>query len=197
MSKPTQKPSILCPECGSEPVKSRDSDRGAIYCATFGHLINVNADKNPSGDRAINPDFDRFVNEEKNSSGAQSESPRPAQVEGLATARPWYIILDHETDEPKLSPNGTYGLHHNSEEIAEFRNLEDAQIALTAVNAYEGNAAKLEALAAALRTAQATLYSSPAMGHPENVFINRRMAANEQINAALALIESPDTKENT
>jgi hypothetical protein len=50
-------------------------------------------------------------------------------------------------------------------------------------------AAAHSSLVEALKEAQHALYSMPAMPHPDDLFLKRRAAANEKINAALALAQ--------
>ena len=50
---------------------------------------------------------------------------------------------------------------------------------------HDADQAKIKALVEALKLAQWTLYNMPAVDHPDDLFINRRQAANERIEAAL------------
>lgn len=167
------------------------------------------------------------VNEEQNLSGASAEhfhednrccfcgveddhecrmcpaefgsSPLPAQVEGLATARPWRVAslirrkrevgAGHqfwiETDDPVLplviAELDSDDLERQAEIHANF------DLIVTAVNAYEANKAKIEALTAALKECLAFVVSD----YEGRGGRDLSGGTIDRARAALALIESP------
>lgn len=155
------------------------------------------------GDEPVDPAIERAminhnqkVDEEKNPSGARSESPRPAQVEGLATARPKWRLGDSRhyhgtTFEATIVYDAPLGSTATMEipVVAPdaLLSAEDAALIVAAVNEYDSNQAKIEAATKALRGIK--LAAQPIIRDPEAINTFAMWAA-ELSEKALALIES-------